>query len=196
LHGHCPYGLHPLIDGDVRYITFLREPVDRAVSHYYFIKDLIRTDLFPRHPLRDYADSVTVCEFYENPRHANLQVRFIAGQWWHRMYPLLYRSKQFQERMLSAAESNLQRFVAFGLKERYDDSINLMKQRLGVDTYVKVPFRSKTKQRPTLAEIEEMTAEVLPRLAAANHLDVRFYAYARTIFEHQTEKNPSDFALA
>jgi hypothetical protein len=166
------------------------------VSHYYFIKDLIRTDLFPRHPLRDYADSVTVCEFYENPRHANLQVRFIAGQWWHRTYPVLHRSKQFQQLMLSAAKNNLQRFVAFGLKERYDDSINLMKQRLGVDAYVKVPFRSKTKQRPTLAEIEEMAAEVLPRLAAANHLDVRFYAHAKTIFDHQTERNRSDVALA
>jgi hypothetical protein len=98
--------------------------------------------------------------------------------------------------MLSAAKNNLQRFVAFGLKERYDDSINLMKQRLGVDAYVKVPFRSKTKQRPTLAEIEEMAAEVLPRLAAANHLDVRFYAYAKTIFDHQTERNRSDVALA
>jgi hypothetical protein len=98
--------------------------------------------------------------------------------------------------MLSTAESNLQRFVAFGLKERYDDSINLMKQRLSVDTYVKVPFRSKTKQRPTLAEIEEMTAEVLPRLAAANHLDVRFYAYAKTIFDHQTERDRTGFSVA
>lgn len=60
VEGHNPYGYHVFCDKRVDYITMLRDPVERAISFYYYVRDLKRTDLVKRHPLRDYADSVTI----------------------------------------------------------------------------------------------------------------------------------------
>ena len=46
-----------------RYITFLREPLDRAVSHYYFIKDCDPKKYL--HPLRDIADALSLEDFIQ-----------------------------------------------------------------------------------------------------------------------------------
>src|ERR1051325_3091753 len=38
LKGHMPYGLHKYLSVPATYITMLRDPVDRVVSHYYFVR--------------------------------------------------------------------------------------------------------------------------------------------------------------
>ena len=35
--GHMPFGVHTLLPGRSRYLTFLRHPIDRIISNYYFI---------------------------------------------------------------------------------------------------------------------------------------------------------------
>ncbi len=39
VHGHVPYGLQVLTRRPVQYIAMLREPVDRVVSFYHFIRE-------------------------------------------------------------------------------------------------------------------------------------------------------------
>ena len=34
IKGHLNFGIHELINGDCKYITFLRDPVKRAYSHF------------------------------------------------------------------------------------------------------------------------------------------------------------------
>ena len=36
--GHMPYGAHHFLNKQYHYITFLRDPIQRSISHYYFIK--------------------------------------------------------------------------------------------------------------------------------------------------------------
>ena len=70
--GHFKYGLHNFFRRKPRYITFLREPLDRAVSHYYFIKDCDRKKYL--HPLRNIADALSLEDFYskyEAPKSSN-----------------------------------------------------------------------------------------------------------------------------
>ena len=73
--GHFKFGLHNFFRRKPRYITFLREPLDRAVSHYYFIKDCDPKKYL--HPLRKIADTLSLEEFYsKNVRLQNLQTNF------------------------------------------------------------------------------------------------------------------------
>src|SRR5690349_1326721 len=37
IKGHFAYGLHKEVGRPFEYITVLREPVDRVVSHYYYV---------------------------------------------------------------------------------------------------------------------------------------------------------------
>ena len=38
--GHMPYGIHNFTSYNCDYITFLRDPIERSISHYYFIKQM------------------------------------------------------------------------------------------------------------------------------------------------------------
>src|SRR5579871_2524947 len=38
LKGHMHFGLHELFPRPTTYVTFLREPVARIVSHYYYVR--------------------------------------------------------------------------------------------------------------------------------------------------------------
>jgi len=94
--------------------------VDRAISWYYWIKDLERIDLYRRHPLRNYADSVSIKEFYENRDHSNMQARFVAGSLYNYLYPRI-NTAWFDSWVLKTAKRNLNQYACIGLQS---DSMN------------------------------------------------------------------------
>jgi len=186
VHGHVPYGVHHFTRRPVRYVTMLRDPVERAVSGYYFIKDLVRTDLWKKHPLRDFADSVTLVEFYEHPRHSNMQARYLAGLAYDRTYPLLHRSSLFRRSLVAAAKAHLDACTAFGLQSEYDRSVRYFQSKLDWPTYTPVPRQAKTKTRPSIAEIKELNPQVLDALDELHDLDREVYEYAQELFYART----------
>lgn len=78
IQGHVPFGLHRLIEGPCRYVTLLRDPVDRLVSTYRFVRAT------PHHPdhIRVAADDFTFADFIDmtdrNGR-LNLQTLWLSG---------------------------------------------------------------------------------------------------------------------
>ena len=38
IYGHMPFGIHGSIGRPSRYFTMVRDPVERAVSHFYYVK--------------------------------------------------------------------------------------------------------------------------------------------------------------
>jgi len=185
ISGHFPYGMHIFSKKEIKYITMLRDPIERAVSWYYFIKDLERTDLWKPHPLREYADSVTISEFYKNKRYANRQSRFIAGYLFHKSYPIMNKSNYFRESLIEKAKMNLNRIYAFGLQERYQESVEIIMNMIGWDKHKKVPMQAKTKKRPSIEEIEDLNPRVISSLRESHQLDIELYEYARDVFDSQ-----------
>lgn len=187
--GHMPHGLHLLSRRPVEYVTMLRDPIDRATSWYYFIKDLDRTDLWKPHPLREYADSVTLAEFYQNPRYSNRQTRFLAGWPYHKAYPAVHRSTIFKKSMLRAAKKHLRDCTAFGIQDRFDDSVSLFQEVFEWDRYEPVPPKKETGDRPTLEEINELNPTVIPELRKSHDLDLELYQYATKLFEERLNRD-------
>lgn len=180
VEGHVPYGLHYFTNREVKYITFLRDPIERAVSYYFFIKD---SDInVYKHPLRDYADSVSLREFYENRRFQNQQTRFIAGFLSDRIYPInSYLS--LEKPLLEKAVNNLYKhYFCFGILEKFEQSIALFQQRLGWETTVEVAHQKKTSKRPKVSELDTAT---LQSLKQAHSLDFYLYDFAVKLLEEQ-----------
>lgn len=110
--GHQPFGNHVYLQGNWVYVTFLRDPVERTFSHYYFLtKD---------------ASYAKLAEILNSPgfmwKHIpmfklfdNFQTRFLSNN----IFGVEYAS---MSEMCSCAIQNL-KGMHVGLTERFDDSL-------------------------------------------------------------------------
>ena len=78
VRGHVPLGIREYLpqDRELRCFTFLREPVDRTLSHYFAIREAGRVYGLP--PLT--ADATLDDAFEGGYLHDNLQTRMLSGQ--------------------------------------------------------------------------------------------------------------------
>jgi len=180
--GHTPYGIHRLTTRKAIYITFLRDPIDRAVSYYYFVRESICGTY--KHPLYDFTNAVSLAEFYQNRLYQNWQTRYLAGYLADRLYassptPSLDRS------ILDHALKNLrENYACFGLMERFDESVCLFQKTFGWRNAVSVEHKKKTQSRPRVRELDEETLDVLRK---AHELDQQLYDSAVTRFDRMLE---------
>ncbi len=173
--GHLPYGYHrykPFRRFD--YISFLRHPIQRAISHYYFVLEAKDDDYihpeWERHhrtPLKDMFSNEHIYS-YANLQ-PNLQTRMLAG---------LDPSKG-DKAMLEAAKYNLQhRIKAFGIQDEFDRSIELFADVFGWQTKPNIGTKWKrTKNKPSLDSATQLALE------NAHQLDMELYEFAKKRFE-------------
>src|SRR5690606_12622267 len=108
------------------YITFLREPVERVLSHYSFERTLPDSPVFPYLRSGEMDLEGYVRYYTDAAEMDNLQTRMIAGNWHKRGYG------PCTPQMLAEAQENLrQRFAVVGLAEQFDASYRLLKRRFG-----------------------------------------------------------------
>jgi Sulfotransferase family len=186
IHGHIAYGYHRIVRRPIVYTTMLREPVDRALSFYYFIRDEVRIDLFERHPLRNYADSVTIGQFFRNPRFSNISTRRLAGIEFDRAYPYMHKSRAFRRAMFDASKRHLQEMPVFGLQHRYEESQARVLDYLGAEKIENGPRANETKNRPSTQEIAANYPGVLDQLVASHELDLELFWWACELFKRQS----------
>lgn len=175
--GHFPYGYHvykPFRSFD--YITFLRDPIDRAVSHYYFVLEAKDEDYthphWERHkntPLKDMFQGPYLEEM--NALQPNVQTRMIAG--------LKYKNVTDDKKLLAAAKDNLQhRIKAFGLQDDFDRSMQLFAKTFGWQPQEnRDQIWKQTKSKP------QLDAATTLALENGHQLDLELYAFAKKRFE-------------
>lgn len=138
LGGHVNFGLHRYFD-NYTYLTLFRDPVKRIVSLYsmalsdprYYLHNIVITN---RMKLKDFVSSGL------SPELNNGQTRMIAGA----------ENVKFGEctdAMLTLAKKNFDTFYpVFGITERYDESVLLLKH---IITGRRLTTGRKTSQRTT-----------------------------------------------
>jgi hypothetical protein len=178
VRGHVPYGLHRFTNRSVQYITFLRDPIDRAISFYYFVQQDGENPA-TRHPLCDYAESVTLKKFYENTAFQDYQTRFLCG-FLSLKYHWIFGTKALKPLVLKTAIGHLKNnYACFGLLEKRDESLELFRHRFGWGDSQSVPHMKKTRNRPRVNDVD---AETLAALKAGNSLDIQLYNHATQLF--------------
>lgn len=163
--GHVEYDADFAKQCGYPYMTMLRHPVNRAISAYYHV---VRV---PTHRLHDsfHQDEVELDEGLRRIS-ANLQVRYLAA------VPL---DREVTIDDLKRAKHNLSDgFAAFGVLERFTESLILLKRQFGWRTPYYNNNRNVGGNRP-----HQTDPAVLELAESLNTLDMALYQHALALFE-------------
>src|SRR4051794_16654677 len=193
LHGHLPFGASQYLerafpDHVFRYFTFLRDPVERSLSHYFevlrrprrvFEDGEVGDELAPLPPGTTFEQAVEAGYL-----HDNVQTRMLSGT----VEPF---GPITQEALEQAKRNLAERFALVGLTERLDESLVLAKQRLGFRN-IFVASRRVNTSRPRGAQVP---AELRDAAQGANAYDIELYRFARELFERIPERDQLEFQV-
>jgi len=174
--GHMYFGLHENIPVPSRYFTFLREPIQRALSHYRVI--LRRKDLPEGHRIDPSLPNWNLGkEIYLMQSLDNGQTRAIAGTDPDMPFG------DCNESHLAQAKKNLDTHFDFvGLTEQFDLSLLLMRKALGWGWHFYVPDNVAPQDHIPLPPQTEQ------HLRTLNRYDLALYDYAREKFQRMAEE--------
>ena len=168
--GHMPLGIHRRLPQPSTYITFLRDPVERVISAYYFARNYVL------HPKHRWMSKLTLEEYVRVSPNHNVQCKCISG----RPFVGNHHSGPCDEETLNMAKENLSRDFSFvGLTERFDEGLAILKIMFGWEIAKYAKFNV-TKNRMKKGNLPASTVELI---AERNKYDVALYEYAVPIFE-------------
>ncbi|WMJ73262.1 sulfotransferase family 2 domain-containing protein [Cytophagaceae bacterium ABcell3] len=182
--GHFPYGGHHFFPGSPKYFTFLREPIQRAISHYYWVKQTKSNNyehpewkFYDSTPLVDLFSKTKKSSFYFFPLKDNLQTRYLAGL----RHGFWLTNK---DQMLDVAKKNLEKYQLLGIQEYYQDSINLF------ETYFGWSFAPTQREKSTSSKPVSFDKSVVQVLEENHSLDQEIYKMGVEIFNDKLSRKP------
>ncbi|WP_333907941.1 sulfotransferase family 2 domain-containing protein [Aequorivita sinensis] len=155
------FGLHEYLVGNTKYITFLRNPVNRLLSFYHYVEKRphhrLYNDVFGRNlSFHEFIEQIDAGDLH------NAQVRWISGL-----------EHGTEEEMLTQAFINIKKHFSFvGLLEHYDVSLILLSKihEWGIPYYRQ---RNKGSYKFAKNNIEERTLELITQ---KNNADIKLYS--------------------
>jgi hypothetical protein len=179
--GHFYFGVHQHLWGPWSYLTFLRDPVERVVSHYHFVRRQ------PEHYLYEAALAMSLPEYVRFCGEAepnNDQTRLLAGG------AMASGDGTSAPAMLPAAKRNLDSHAAVGLTEAFDASLVLMRRVLGWGR----PFYVSQNVGEQRSAIQSVSADEREVIRTYNALDVELYRHACERFGRDVAAQGDAFA--
>jgi hypothetical protein len=158
---------------DARYVTFLRDPVERTISHYYWLNE--------RRGARSGLGSIEEA-IGQGAIRDNLQVRVFAGA---------DPSDPVTSTMAEEAIAALDRFTVVGLTSRFDETLVLFGRTFGWRTAAYERVNSTNSRVPR----DALDAATLERIEEHNRYDQALYAVAAARFDELMRAQPDDFQL-
>lgn len=169
IHGHFDLSIAKYFPPDARFFTLLRDPVERAISHYYHYRRRVDDRIHPlamRSSLAEWVSDRGIVEM------DNGQTRRLAGE-------MNLPCGRVTAQMLERAMSRLARFAVVGLTERFDQSLLLLQRAFGWEVQA-VRAQNVGGNRPPRTEVSE---EALGTIERCNRLDQELYRFAAELFE-------------
>jgi hypothetical protein len=168
IHGHFSYGIKP--NRNIRYITFLRNPLERLLSLYWNIQNE------PKHPQYSFTMRLTFREWLESRRFSCLDndiVRFLSG---NRYLNFSHPDRFVCQEDLELARTNLSKFYFVGFVERFDKDIIALSEYLDWSSFPMFQNELVSTDRPALAELSKSTIEYMEK---KQRFDIELYEWAK-----------------
>lgn len=170
IQGHQYFGLHKYLGGKFKYITLLRNPIDKVISLY---KSYRRKADCPQHETALKYSFKEFIEIRHDLHFDNGMVRIFSNMELDEpAYGLV------TQRHLREACNNLENHFYVGLTEKFNESIMLFSNLLNwrsYPLYTKASFAKKS-------EYFEIEDGVLNLIKRENELDIKLYNFGRRLF--------------
>jgi len=174
IKGHFPFGIHQILGiFSFRYITFLRNPIDRVISQYYHSLNT-PSDVYHQ-ALKKNGVSLENC-LGPGLIPDNLQVRYLSGT---TQLPFGACTQDHLEQ----AKKNLLNHCAFGMAEQFDESLLWLKQFWPIQDMIYMK-RQVTFGRPKTLDTPP---ETIAKIKAHHHLDLQLYDFAQKKFQENLQ---------
>jgi len=172
--GHMQFGLHEILPPPAEYITFLRNPVNRVLSHY---KMLCRNKLIPSEPIIDLSKSDWNLTPYPELCYSidNGQTRALAG-----VDPDLPFGACTKHHLQIARQNMDRHFKFVGLAEQFNLSLMLMERICDWKWHFYVPDN-------VAAGAFQLPPDVTKAIHDLNRFDFELYRNARQRFDQLVE---------
>lgn len=179
VRGHIPYGWADLTEGDYAYITFVRDPLERAISHYNFAinhgRGIWFDELSSFNNLEDY-----LCNG-NSIGHDNYQLRYLSGTDFQQPVNRMCLEKTYL-RMQNEE-------LIVGCLSRMRESVVLMSAVLH---WRKPIFNLHYNPGPQRAVVD-LPKEVEVQFRERNILDYELHDYARSFFDKMLLKHENAY---
>lgn len=176
-HFHSPIPGYGIARNRAR-ITVLRDPVDRAVSEYFFYRnDVERVEwnklaIFAKdHDLYAY---LKLLEANRIGATSNVYAKRFASQ--------ISRLVSSDRQTLSLAQRALEQYDFIGIQEHFADSVDMFCCKFGLPLVPELTRVNVTSSRKMLFELDSMTRQ---KLVEMNKLDIQLYDEALARFQEQ-----------
>jgi hypothetical protein len=174
LKGHMPFGLHQYLPGHSQYISVLRDPVERVISQYYYIKKNVHN------PLHEQVEKggMSIAEFVSSGIAVGMnngQCRFLNGDLDE------FNFDTCDVSLFENVKKHIdEQFIWLGITERFDESILLLSILMGWEKQPHYIRENISKTRKSRAEISAGDIEVIKRY---NEFDMQLYQYANELLD-------------
>lgn len=207
IKGHIGFGLHEFLPQACSYITMLRNPIDRMISRYYYLRELTPRSYRDEIILTNFAKDHTLEDFCREVWD-NSMTRFISGFDFKALFDLgadnysilklqtakiqgnIPNHEKSSVEMLEQAKKNLREyFTVIGLTEKFDESLILFNKKLGWENI----YYTKRNVNKNKSPKEKISRSTLNCIEKYNELDIQLYKYAQELFEEQIEQYGDSF---
>jgi hypothetical protein len=173
IQGHLYFGIHKLLPQPSTYFTILRDPVERVISDYYYIR---RHKKHPFHQTliseqMSLEDLIIRGEYHPD----NCQTRYLSG-----VGKSISHGQCTQEALELAKKNLSEYFSVVGILEEFDKTLLILQKRFGWKN-IFYTIQNQTKQRLLKDRISEETLSLIHKY---NQMDLQLYDYAKERF-HQ-----------
>jgi hypothetical protein len=171
-HGHMLFWPDFAWPEGTEFVTMLRDPVERVISHYYWLRS--RKERYTKSLSEAVRDGLI---------DDNLQTRVISG--------MMPPHGELPQEALDLAVERLERFSVVGLTERFDESVVLLTRTLGWRRMV----YTRENVTPNRKPLDEISNEEIELIHEYNALDLELYAAARRHFKKQVQEQDDAFSI-
>lgn len=169
IYGHYGYGLHQDLKMDNPiYMTFLRHPFNRVVSHYYHLKNVDKNSKIGKKirtfdHINSFFAQINYWEFN------NLQSRIISG--------VMNATVTSDSELFSLAKENIDRSFKFiGFQEFMFQSI------LKLNSLLDINIELNKNINIGKYEVSDIDSETINKISAMNTVDLKLYKYCFDLF--------------